>query len=138
MKILKHFSRFYWELINCGILCILLTSCRKEVSTNNPLPPVVRDSADPAQYDAPFSGVPEARDIVMYEINQRAFSEAGTFSGILPRLDSIKALGVNVIWLMPIHPIGVIKSVNSPYFVRNYSEVNPEFGSLEDGTTTIL
>jgi glycosidase len=67
----------------------------------------------------------------MYEINQRAFSLSGTFEGIMPRLDSIKDLGVNVIWLMPIHPIGKIKTVNSPYCIQNFREVNPEYGDLE-------
>jgi len=57
--------------------------------------------------------------------------------GILPRLDSIKALGVNVIWLMPIHPIGAINTVNSPYCVRNFKEVNPEYGNLENLRTLV-
>jgi glycosidase len=68
----------------------------------------------------------------MYEVNERAFSVSGNFQGVMDRLDSIKALGVNVIWLMPIHPIGKINSVNSPYSVKNYYEVNPEFGTLTD------
>ena len=68
----------------------------------------------------------------MYEINERALSQSGDFNGIIERLDEIKALSVNVIWLMPIHPIGEINTVNSPYCVRNYLEVNPEFGSLTD------
>ena len=68
----------------------------------------------------------------MYEVNERAFSTSGNLQGVINRLDSIKALGVNVIWLMPIHPIGTINSVNSPYCVKNYFEVNPEFGTLAD------
>jgi len=79
--------------------------------------------------------VPNVEDIVMYEINIRAFSDDGSFNGISARLDSIKALGVNVIWLMPIHPVGVLKSVGqlgSPYSVKDYNLVNPEFGSLND------
>ncbi|RTL59829.1 MAG: PKD domain-containing protein [Sphingobacteriales bacterium] len=86
---------------------------------------------DPPAYGTPYSSVPATEDIVMYEINERAFSVAGNFQGIIDRLDSIKALGVNVIWLMPIHPIGTTKSVNSPYCVANYKEVNPEFGTLD-------
>lgn len=79
--------------------------------------------------------VPSTQDIVMYEINIRAFSNEGTFNGITARLDSVKALGVNVIWLMPIHPVGKLNSVGqlgSPYSVQNYLTVNSEFGTLSD------
>ncbi|MBU1097016.1 MAG: alpha-amylase [Bacteroidetes bacterium] len=80
----------------------------------------------------PNDNNPSTEDIVMYEINFRAFSESGDFKGVTNKLDHIKSLGVNVIWLMPIHPIGVKNSVNSPYSVKNYKDVNPEFGSTED------
>jgi glycosidase len=86
---------------------------------------------DPPAFGTAYTGVPATEDMVIYEINQRAFSATGNFQGIIDRLDSIKALGVNVIWLMPIHPIGITRGLNSPYSVRNYKEVNPEFGSLD-------
>ena len=47
-------------------------------------------------------------------------------------LDSIKALGTNVVWFMPIYPVGQIKTVNSPYCISDYKGVNPEFGTLEE------
>ncbi|RYY99749.1 MAG: hypothetical protein EOO11_03915 [Chitinophagaceae bacterium] len=62
----------------------------------------------------------------------RAFSGPGSFSAVTARLDSIKALGINVIYLMPIYPVGSYRGVNSPYAVRDYRAVNPEFGSLAD------
>ncbi len=106
------------------IFLFLALSCKKEnPGPDNPVP------TDPAQYETPFTEIPATSDVVMYEINERAFSVSGDFAGILPRLDSIKALGVNVIWLMPIHPIGAINSVNSPYCIKNFTEVNPEFGN---------
>ena len=75
------------------------------------------------------------RDGVIYELNVRDFSSAGTFDGVTDRLDSLKALGVNVIWLMPIHPIGQLKkkgSIGSPYAVRDYYGINPAYGSADD------
>lgn len=78
---------------------------------------------------------PALEEMVMYEINLRAFSETGDFQGVTERMDTLQALGINVIWLMPIHPVGQINSVGqlgSPYSVQNYLEVNPEFGDLED------
>ena len=93
-------------------------------------PPVAND--DPAQYGSPFNNVPNTEDVVMYEVNLRAFSAAGTFKGVQERLDSIKNLGVNVIWLMPIHPMGALKGIGSPYAVKNYMEVAAEYGTLDD------
>jgi glycosidase len=90
------------------------------------------DNVTPDQPDTLFTHVPDTREIIMYEVNERAFSQTGDFNGITQRLDEIKALSVNVIWLMPIHPIGKINTVNSPYCVKNYLEVNPEFGTLSD------
>lgn len=88
-------------------------------------------TADPAQYGTPYAGVPATKDIVMYEVNIKTFTPAN-FQGVKARLDSIKALGVNVIWLMPIYPIGVLKAAGSPYAVKDYKGVNTDFGSLDD------
>jgi len=75
---------------------------------------------------------PKVENIVMYEINPSAFSPTKNFQGIINRLDAIKALGINTIWLMPIYPVGALKSFGSPYCVKNYTTVNPSLGSLED------
>jgi glycosidase len=107
-------------------------SCKKNAKTQVLDEPITLIDSDPEQYEAPFLNVPNTEDIIMYEINQRAFSVQGDFNGIIQRLDSIKALGVNTIWLMPIFPIGSIKSVNSPYSIKNYKEVNSEFGNIDD------
>ena len=87
---------------------------------------------DPVQYGKPFGVVPNAPDAVIYQVNMRGFSQAGNFAGVLARLDSIKALGVNVVYLMPIFPIGQERAVDSPFAVRDYVAVNPEFGNLND------
>ena len=87
---------------------------------------------DPAQYDSPFANVPNTQDIIMYEVNLRAFSNEGTLKGVEQKLDAIRDLGVNVIWLMPIHPMGVEKGIGSPYAVKNYREVGAEYGNLDD------
>lgn len=75
------------------------------------------------------------RDGVIYEIYPRAFSASGDFNGITAKLDELKDLGVNVLWLMPIHPIGEkLKkgTLGSPYAIRDYFAINPEFGSTND------
>jgi len=96
-------------------------------------PALPEDKDDPKQYGAPFMGVPDPQDLVMYEVNIRAFSAEGNFQGVIDRLDNIKELGINAIWLMPIHPVGQLKSaggLGSPYAVQNYLGVNTEFGDL--------
>ncbi|MCB2409627.1 hypothetical protein LGH74_16670 [Hymenobacter sp. BT178] len=87
---------------------------------------------DPAQYGKPFAGVPQSQNATIYQVNMRGFSREGNFRGVLARLDSIKALGVNVVYLMPIFPIGKLRAVDSPFAVQNYTAVNPEFGTLAD------
>ncbi len=75
------------------------------------------------------------RDAVIYEVYPRSFSASGDFQGVIPQLDRLKSLGVTVIWLMPVHPIGKLKAkgpLGSPYSVRDYDAVNPEFGSAAD------
>lgn len=75
------------------------------------------------------------RNQVMYSIFVRNYSSEGTFEGVRRDLDRIKALGVDVIWLLPIHPVGEKSrkgTLGSPYAVRDYQAINPEYGTLED------
>jgi glycosidase len=75
------------------------------------------------------------RDGVIYEIFERDFSPAGDFNGITARLDELKDLGVNVLWLMPVHPIGEKLrkgTLGSPYAVRDYYTISPEYGTAAD------
>lgn len=88
--------------------------------------------ADPPQYGKPFKGVPDSRDVTLYQVNTRSFSKDGNFKGVTARLDSIKALGINVIYIMPIYPVGILKATNSPYATKDYDAVGSEFGTLDD------
>src|SRR5713101_4129898 len=75
------------------------------------------------------------RDGVIYEVFPRNFSSEGNFNGITARLDELKDLGVNILWLMPIHPIGEKMrkgTVGSPYAVRDYYAINPDYGTEAD------
>jgi hypothetical protein len=65
---------------------------------------------------------------VIYEINTATFSEAGDFAGVTARLGDLETLGVNLLWLMPIHPAGKRKSkppYGSPYAVRDSTPSTP-------------
>jgi glucoamylase len=84
----------------------------------------------------PGRSVPDwVRDGVIYEIYPRAFSQQGNFNAITARLDELKDLGVTILWLMPIHPIGQEKNkgtIGSPYAVRDYYAINPDYGTAND------
>lgn len=74
----------------------------------------------------------QPKDIVMYQVNPRVFAPNHSLKAVEGRIDSISALGVNVMWVMPIFPIGVEKTKNSPYCIRDYKAVAPEFGTIDD------
>ncbi len=72
---------------------------------------------------------------VIYEVNTAAFSSAGDFAGVTARLDDLLALGVNVLWLMPVHPVGELRRklpFGSFYSVRDYYAIAPSFGTEQD------
>lgn len=85
----------------------------------------------------------------IYEVNVRQHTPEGTFNAFAQDLPRLKALGVDILWLMPIHPIGEVNrkggensdnymvepgssSLGSPYSVQDYYKVNPDFGTEED------
>ncbi len=76
-----------------------------------------------------------AKSATIYELNVRQYSPEGTFEKVEEDLQRIKDLSIDIIWLMPIHPIGEKNrkgSLGSYYSVQDYKKVNPEFGTLED------
>lgn len=74
-------------------------------------------------------------DAVLYQLNTRQFTPEGTFKAAQAQLPRLAAMGVDIIWLMPIHPIGEVNrkgTLGSPYAVRDYRAVNPELGTEAD------
>jgi glycosidase len=122
MKYLRNLLLFFFVLL-------AFATCRKTEET-----PVIPDPQPKPyeQYGKPFRDIPKIQDVILYEVNLRAFSPAGNLQGVISRLENIKALGVNVVWLMPIYPAGKVNSVNSPYCIRDYKAVGAEYGSLAD------
>jgi len=75
------------------------------------------------------------RNLILYEIYVRNHGPNGSFCDVTNDLDRIKSMGVDIIWLMPIHPIGEKNkkgTLGCPYSIQDYKKVNPEYGSLED------
>ena len=73
-------------------------------------------------------------DAVVYELNVRQYTPEGTFAAAEQHLPRLKELGVDIVWLMPIYPIGVKErkgTLGSYYAISDYCKTNPEFGTLE-------
>lgn len=74
-------------------------------------------------------------DAVMYEVNVRQYTPEGTFNAFAKHLPRLKNMGIEILWFMPIHPIGEENrkgSLGSYYSIKDYKAVNPEFGTLDD------
>lgn len=87
---------------------------------------------------APYVKVPApewSADSTIYQMNTRQFTAEGTFKAAQEQLPRIAEMGIEIIWLMPIHPIGEEQRkgpLGSPYAVKNYRAVNPELGTEEE------
>ena len=102
----------------------LLTSCEKKAELNENSKDVI----------APFTSE-MAETAIIYEVNVRQFSPEGTFTAVTKEIPNIKKLGVKILWLMPIHPIGEEnrkEGLGSYYSIKDYRGINPEFGTAED------
>ena len=101
-------------------LALSAVSCGDE---NTPVNPTPDDSVQ----------VKPGNTMVVYEANPKVFASSKSLKAIEDRLDEIQDLGVNVIWLMPIQPIGSDKtSVGSPYCIKDFKAVNPSYGTIDD------
>jgi glycosidase len=105
-------------------LAIFLTACRPFTAIAKTEP--VKTSVKHAEW---------TRNMVLYEVNVRQFSKSGTFAGVDSSLSKIKDLGVNVLWFMPIYPIGEVNrkgELGSYYSIKDYKGINPEFGNTAE------
>lgn len=78
---------------------------------------------------------PRLQNAIIYSVYVRSHTPEGTFRAVIPDLDRIRALGTDIVWFMPIHPIGEKGkkgSLGCPYANRDYRTVNPAYGTMED------
>ena len=93
---------------------------------------VLLTACDPKNKNENSFALPEVADIAMYQVNPRVFAPEKSLNAVAARIDSIQALGVNMIWVMPIYPIGIEKGKNSPYCISDYKAIAPEFGTIDE------
>lgn len=75
------------------------------------------------------------RNALIYSVYVRNYGKQGTFREVAEDVERIRRLGTDIVWLMPIHPIGEKNkkgSLGCPYSIQDYRRVNPEYGTLED------
>lgn len=115
----------------------ILTGCMQNKGSASSSKPDQAPGANPYK-PIPYVKIkhPEwTKNATIYQINTRQFTDEGTFRAAEKHLPRLKALGVDILWLMPIHPIGEKNrkgTLGSPYAVKDYYGVNPEFGTLDD------
>ncbi|HEX2189480.1 MAG TPA: alpha-amylase family glycosyl hydrolase [Longimicrobiaceae bacterium] len=125
-------------LLPLAAAALALGACRSA----QPVPACLPGEPRPVRVPAPAAAAGDtafypswSKGAAIYEVNVRQFTPEGTFAALerhLPRLDS---LGVDILWLMPVQPIGVEArkgGLGSPYSIRDYTAVNPEFGTAAD------
>lgn len=115
MNLTKPF--FYFLL---GLLTLGSTACRQEIKSNEESKPIIQ-----------VTHPDWSKNVSIYEINVRQFTPEGTFAALEAHLPRIKELGTEIIWLMPIHPIGIKNrkgTLGSYYSIKDYKGINPEFG----------
>lgn len=113
------------KLVFLTLLVLTISACGDD-------PVIPPPTTGPQQYGTPLVNVPNADKAAIYEVNLRAQSSEGNLQGVISKLQHIKSLGTNVIWLMPIYEQGVLNSVGSPYCVKDYEKIDPEYGTLSD------
>ena len=98
--------------------------------------PTFAQQPDPAIASLQARPSPEwLKSGTIYQTFVRSFSPSGDLNGVTARLDDLHKLGVNIVWLMPVHPYGQLKkkgSLGSPYAVRDYYAIDPALGTKDD------
>tara|TARA_R110002050_G_scaffold221441_1_gene357239 strand:- start:2243 stop:3625 length:1383 start_codon:yes stop_codon:yes gene_type:complete len=114
-------------------IALFAVSCSNSESENTTVPASVENYV-PVEYNG--ENHPDwSKNANIYELNIRQFSEKGDFNSILSHLPRLQKMGVDIIWLMPIQPIGKQNrkgSLGSYYSIKDYTDVNPEYGTKED------
>lgn len=118
-------------LLTIPFILFLFSACTTEPK------PTTTEKAPVAAIETPYvKTTPEwAKDDVMYEVNVRQYTPEGTFKAFQEHLPRLEKMGVDILWFMPIQPIGVKNrkgGLGSYYSVKDYEGINPEFGDMAD------
>lgn len=115
------------SIIVLSIFLVIFPSCMEKKTAEQPKP------EKPGMTEV--VSVDWIKNSTIYEVNIRQFTPEGTFDAFAEHLSRLKELGIDILWLMPVHPIGEKNrkgELGSYYSVKDYKDVNPEFGTMDD------
>lgn len=127
-------NRNFSSILLALFLGLIMFSCTENTDANKSNLPVKNDPYSPKEY-VELKHPEWSKNATIYEVNVRQYTPEGNFEAFKKHLPRLKAMGIDIIWLMPIHPIGELKrkgSLGSYYSVKDYYGVNPEFGTLDE------
>jgi cyclomaltodextrinase / maltogenic alpha-amylase / neopullulanase len=117
------------------IVLALFTHCNHIENKQNMSKPTAADSMYSPKKYVEIAHPEWSKNATIYEVNIRQYTPEGTFKAFETHLPRLKELGIDILWLMPINPIGIKNrkgTLGSGYSVKDYYAVNPEFGTLDD------
>lgn len=106
------------------LVALLMTGCESNEPSNN----------NQEQEFTPVASIGKDNRVI-YQVNLRSFSQEGTLAALQNDLDRLQTLGVDILWLMPIHPVGQqdkVGALGSPYAPRDYKAIDPAYGTEQD------
>lgn len=110
-----------------AVMFLLMISC------GGPQKPPVEQEAD--MMVSTVTHPQWSENAVLYEVNVRQYTPEGTFNAFAEHLPRLKEMGVGILWFMPVTPIGEVErkgELGSYYSVKDYTAINPEFGTMDD------
>ena len=114
-------------ILTACVLALVATAC------NGPEKPATQEAPATPMVNSRNSEWTKTANI--YEVNIRQYTPEGTFKAFQTHLDRLEQMGVEILWFMPVQPIGKERrkgSLGSYYAISDYTAINPEFGSMED------
>lgn len=126
-NLMKHLLAM---LMAGAALTLGLASCSNAKASADDEDVIVRDSTFTEVVHPDWT-----RNAVIYEVNWRKYSDSGKIAGVEKELPRLKDLGVDILWMMPIHPISELNrkgGLGSYYAVKDYKAVNPELDHRAD------
>lgn len=122
---MKHIFSMRLFLTTFLLSGILLFNCSNAIFAQNKTPQTFKQVQHPAW----------AKNATIYEVNLRQFSLSGTFKTFEQHIPRLKAMGIDILWLMPINPIGITNrkgTLGSYYSVRDYNAIDSSYGTMDD------
>lgn len=117
---------------------LILVGCDRKAPKNADETSVDSTALETNEVEEMDQGIDWVKNAVIYEVNLRQYTLEGSFAAFEEHLPRLKELGVDILWFMPVHPIGLKNrkkteaSMGSYYSVKDYKAVNPDLGTLEE------